>query len=100
MPRGTPRTVLVDAHNVCYRDHELGRMMRSDPETARRALEALVGDRPWHLFYDGGPGGRVQTLLRDRLQVHYTGSGQDRADSAIRSWLDRHNGHGVVVGHE
>lgn len=95
MARGTPRTRLIDGHNVCYRDRELAPLIRRDPEQARRALEALVGDRPWHLFYDGGPGGVPQQLIRGRLALHY--SGQGSADAAIGAWLRQHGGRGVVV---
>lgn len=81
---------LVDAHNLIHQDPHLRRLV-AKPEAARAALEKLL-DGQVHilLFYDGGPGGKTQTVFRRGLRIDY--SGKLEADERIVEWLRDHPG--------
>lgn len=82
--------ILVDAHNVCYADAHLRRLMLEDPERARHALEARIGERSRVLcFFDGGPGGRSGPRWRQGRTGHDSGAGCEADDQLIR-WLQDH----------
>jgi predicted RNA-binding protein with PIN domain len=82
--------LLIDGHNIMYRIPALAHQLRAgDSEAARRAFEqCLCAVRDGHIFYDGGPGGRAQTLKRANLLVTY--AGHTSADNALVSFAHAH----------
>lgn len=98
-----PDAILVDVHNLLHRQSDWSRHLREDAEAARLAFEAGLRRRQglW-LFYDGGPQGRAQELVRGGARVVYGGArvfyGVARsADDCIVAWLYRHQRIRAVV---
>jgi len=87
----TRATMLVDAHNVCFRDPALAALMHDDSERARAALAARVhrARERTVLFCDGGPMDRKGLHWRQGLRLVYTGAAS--ADDLLIRHLDRHN---------
>ncbi len=91
------RTILIDAHNLCYAQSHIRQTMLNDPESARQQLERFIGGHARYLlFYDGGPHGEPRVLERNGLKVYY--SGQGSADDVIIMWLKTHlNNQAVLI---
>ncbi|NRA39771.1 MAG: NYN domain-containing protein [Planctomycetes bacterium] len=80
-------TLAIDGHNVCYQCPEIANAMQQEMETGRRLFEQRVGlHRPWHIFYDGGPGGLQRRQSESKLSLHYSG-GANSADNILIEWL-------------
>lgn len=92
--------LLIDGHNLIHASPSL-RALMSEPERARKQLEALLSAFPSKghariaVFYDGGPGGEPAQRHRDGIVAQYSGSGE--ADDQLVGWLRARSGIRALV---